>query len=124
MTDLNVANQGGVDTVEKRGRGRPLGSKNKPKSSLAMVASSPTLAKCRPGRPLGSKNKKHTTATTDPTDRLDVCFAHPSALSSSSGDQFSFFSFAGAQCREQHCLPMKFTEFMEDRELCEAIIRE
>jgi hypothetical protein len=102
MADLNAANHGGVATVEKCSRGRPLGSKNKPRSSLAMVASSPTPAKHRPGRPLGSKNKKHTMAS-------DVSFAHPSAPLSSFADRFSFFSFVGAQCREQKRLPMKFT---------------
>jgi hypothetical protein len=124
MADVNVANQGDVATVEKRSHSRPPMSKNKPKSSFAMVASSPTAAKRRPGRSLGSKNKKYTTETTDPVDRLDVSFAHPSAPLSSSGDQFSFFSFAGAQCHEHQCLCVKFTEFMEGRELHEAVLHE
>jgi hypothetical protein len=41
--------------VEKRRRGRPRWSKNKPKAS-AVDASSSTPAKHRHGRPLGSKN--------------------------------------------------------------------
>jgi hypothetical protein len=77
-----------------------------------------------PGRPLGSKNKKSAIVTADPADRLDVSFAHPSAPSSSSGDLFSFFPFAGAQCRKQQRLPVKFTELVEGRELREAVLRE
>jgi hypothetical protein len=42
--------------VEKRGRGRPRGSKNKIVSAAA-VAPSSALVKRRPGRPAGSKNK-------------------------------------------------------------------
>jgi hypothetical protein len=42
--------------VEKRGRGRPRGSKNK-STGPAAVASSSAPAKRRPGRPAGSKNK-------------------------------------------------------------------
>jgi hypothetical protein len=42
--------------VEKRGRGRPRGSKNKA-STDALVASPSALVKWRPGRPAGSKNK-------------------------------------------------------------------
>jgi hypothetical protein len=53
-----------------------------------MVASSPAPAKRHPGRPLGSKNKKHTTATADPADCLDVSLAQPSAPSLSSGVDF------------------------------------
>jgi hypothetical protein len=89
-----------VATVETCGRGRPCGSKNKPKSSLAVVALSSTPVKRRPGRPLGSKNKKSAIVIANPVDCLDVSFAHPSASSSSFGDLFSFFSFAGTQCRE------------------------
>jgi hypothetical protein len=42
--------------VEKRGRGRPRGSKNKA-TTAAAVASSSAPVKRRPGRPAGSKNK-------------------------------------------------------------------
>jgi hypothetical protein len=56
-----MANAGGSQVnigapVQKRGRGRPRGSKNKSKDP-AVVASSSALVKRRPGRPLGSKNK-------------------------------------------------------------------
>jgi hypothetical protein len=37
---------------------------------------------------------------------------------------FSFFAFAGARCREQQRLPVKFTKFMDGRELRKAILRE
>jgi hypothetical protein len=62
--------------------------------------------------------------TADLADHLDVSLAGPSAPSSSSGHLFSFFSFAGAQCREQQRLPVKFTEFMDGRELREAVLCE
>jgi hypothetical protein len=100
MFDIDATNYSDVATIEKRGRGRPCGSKNKPKSSLAAAASSSTTAKRHPGRPLGSKNKKLSVTTTDPAHRLDVSVDHPILSSSSSGDLFSFFSFAGAQCRK------------------------
>jgi hypothetical protein len=87
MADVNPTNQGDFAAAEKRDRGRPRGSKNKPKSSLDVVASSSTLAKHRPGRPLGSKNKKSAIVTADSADRLDVSSARPSAPSSSSGDK-------------------------------------
>jgi hypothetical protein len=124
MADVDATNHGDVASVEKRGCGRPHGSNNKPKSSLAVAASSSTPAKHRPGRPLGSKNKKSSLTIADPGDRLDVSAAHPILPSSSSGDLFSFFSFAGAQCHEQQHLPLMFTEFMEGHELREAVLRE
>jgi hypothetical protein len=37
---------------------------------------------------------------------------------------YSFFYIAGAQCREIQRLPLKFTQFMDGRELREAILRE
>jgi hypothetical protein len=124
MADVDATNHGDVAKVEKHGRDRSCGSKNKPKSSIAAAASSLTPTKCCPGRPLGSKNKKSSLTTMDLVDRLDVSVAHPILPSSSSGDLFYFFSFAGAQCHEQQRLPLKFTEFMEGREFREAILRE
>jgi hypothetical protein len=62
--------------------------------------------------------------TTDPADHLDVRLVGASAPLSSSGHLFSFFSFAGAHCREQQRLPTKFTEFMERRELCKVVLHE
>jgi hypothetical protein len=106
VADVGATNHGDAADVEKSGRGRPRGSKNKPKLSLVVATtSSSTLAKCHPGRPLGSKNKKSVVVTADLADHIDVCQARPSVLSSSSHHLFSFFSFAGAQCREHQCLP-------------------
>jgi hypothetical protein len=121
VADVGATNHGDAAIVEKRGRGRPRGSKNKPKSSFAMAASSSTPAKRHPGRPLGSKNRKSIVVAADPADCLDVSFAESSALSSSSDH---FFSFAGTQCREQQRLHVKFTKFMEGRELCKAVLLE
>jgi hypothetical protein len=109
MVDVDATNYDDVAIVENRGHGHLRGSKNKPKSSLTAAASSSTPAKRRLGRSIGSKNKKSFVTMTDPVDHLDVSVAHPILSSSLSGDLFSFFSFAGAQCREQQCLPLKFT---------------
>jgi hypothetical protein len=125
MADVGATNHDDAAVVEKHGRGHPHGSKNKPKLSLDVATtSSSTPAKCRLGRPLGSKNKKSIVLTADNADHLDVSLAGPSALSSSSSHLCSFFSFAGAQCHEHQRLPTKFTEFMEGRELCEAVLHE
>jgi hypothetical protein len=125
MDDVGATNHGDAAVVEKCGRGRPHGSKNKPKSSLAMATtSSSTSAKCRPGHPLRSKNKKSVVVIANPTDHLDVSLVRPSMPSSTSGHLFSFFYFTGAQCREQQRLPAKFTEFMEGRELRKAVLHE
>jgi hypothetical protein len=37
---------------------------------------------------------------------------------------YSFFYIAGAQCREIQRLSLKFTKFMDGRELREAVLRE
>jgi hypothetical protein len=37
---------------------------------------------------------------------------------------YSFFYIAGTQCREIQLLPLKFTKFMDGRELREAVLRE
>ena len=46
----------GQETIQKRGPGRPKGSKNKPKND-----SNETIVKRKPGRPKGSKNKPKST---------------------------------------------------------------
>jgi hypothetical protein len=110
--------------VEKHGQGRSRGSKNKPKASAAEISSS-TPAKHRRGRPLGSKNKVKTSSTlTNISEHLDVSLAQPNPPQPSTGALFCFFAFAGAQYREQQRLPIKFTKFMDGRELREAILRE
>jgi hypothetical protein len=37
---------------------------------------------------------------------------------------YSFFCIAGAQCHEIQWVPLKFTKFMDGRELHEAVLRE
>jgi hypothetical protein len=101
--------------VEKWVRGCPRGSKNKA-TATTLVASSSTPVKRRPGRPVGSKNKpKVALAAPGPSS--------PSA-NASSPRIYSFFCIAGAQCREIQRLPLKFTQFMDGRELREEILRE
>jgi hypothetical protein len=103
--------------VEKRGRGRPRGSKNKA-TITTLVASSYALVKRRPGRPVGSKNKP----------KLAPAAPGPSApspdASSSSPRIYSFFCICNAQCRKIQRLPLKFTKFMDGRELREAVLHE
>jgi hypothetical protein len=61
MAEAGDINLGTGVLMEKRGRGRPRGSKNKPKET-SLMASSSASAKRRLGRPLGSKNKPKVTA--------------------------------------------------------------
>jgi hypothetical protein len=102
--------------VEKRGRGRPRGSKNKALTD-ALVASSSTLVKRRPGRPVGSKNKP----------KVPLAAPGPSAPSANTSSPpprlFSFFYIAGPQCHEIQRLPLNFTKFMDGQELRKAILR-
>jgi hypothetical protein len=101
--------------VEKQGRGRPRGSKNKA-TAAALVASSSAPVKRRPGRPVGSKNK--------PKLAPDALGPSAPPANASSPRIYSFFCIAGAQCCEIQRLPLKFTQFMDGRELREAILRE
>jgi hypothetical protein len=57
MADAGVIDLDTGVAMEKRGRGRPRGSKNKPKDVSMVASSSAAPMKRRPGRPLGSKNK-------------------------------------------------------------------
>jgi hypothetical protein len=104
--------------VEKRGRGRPRGSKNKSKDP-AVVASSSAPAKRRPGHPLGSMNK-----TKMSTTALGLSAPPRNASPPPSPRIYSFFCIAGTQCCEIQWVPLKFTKFMDGRELREAILRE
>jgi hypothetical protein len=92
--------------VEKRGRGRPRGSKNKATIDAA-VASSSAPVKRRPGRPAGSKNKP----------KVPFAAPGPSAPSANTSSPlpriYSFFYIASLQCREIQRLPVKFTKFMD-----------
>jgi hypothetical protein len=75
--------------VEKRGRGRPRGSKNKP-TIPPVAASSSAPTKRRPGRPVVSKNKpKVSSATPGPS-------APPHNASPPPPRVYSFFCIAGA----------------------------
>jgi hypothetical protein len=110
---LNIGAQ-----VEKRGRGHPRSSKNKSKDP-AVVASSSVPAKRRPGRPVGSKNKP----------RISIAAPGPSAPPHNASPPpppklYSFFCIADAQCREIQRVPLKFTKFMDGRELWEVVLRE
>jgi hypothetical protein len=98
--------------MEKRGRSRPRGSKNKASVGAALASLSAPVKRC-PGRPAGSKNKpKVAPASLGPSA--------PSA-NASSPRIYSFFCIAGTQCHEIQCLPLKFTQFMDGRELREAL---
>jgi hypothetical protein len=102
---------------EKRGRGCPRGSKNKA-TIAAVVASSSAPVKRRPGRPAGSKNKpKVPSAAPGPSAPSPIVSPPPPRV-------YSFFCIAGAQCREIQRLPLKFTKFMDGRELREVVLRE
>jgi hypothetical protein len=103
--------------VEKRGRDRPRGSKNKSKDPAAASLSSVPI-KRRPGRPLGSKNKtKMSTAASGPS--APPCNASPPPFpgyTPSASPTLNAVRFSG-------CL-LKFTKFMDGRELREAVLRE
>jgi hypothetical protein len=106
----------GVPTAP-HGHGRPRGSKNKT-TPVAAGSSSSILVKRCPGYPVGSKNKpKVPCAILGPS-------APPGNTSSPQPRIYSFFCIASAQCREIQRLPLKFTKFMDRRELREAILCE
>jgi hypothetical protein len=119
MADVGDVNLGTSVLMEKRGRGHPRGSKNKPKDA-PMVASSSVSVKRRPGRPVGSKNKPKVSFVAAPGSSAAPRNASPPAPVKT----FSFFCIAGAQCREIQRVPLKFTKFMDGRELHEAILCE
>jgi hypothetical protein len=117
MVDAGGINLDAGVQMEKRGRGRPRVTKNKPKDP-SMVASLSVSMKRHPGHPVGSKNKpKVSTAALGPS-------AAPQNASPPPPKIYSFFCIAGAQCREIQRVPLKFTKFMDGHELCEAILHE
>jgi hypothetical protein len=80
------------------------------------VASSSAPVKRHPGCPVGSKNKpKLAPATPGPS-------APPA--NAPSPRIYSFFYITGAQCHDIQRLSLKFTQFMDGRELREAILHE
>jgi hypothetical protein len=124
---ISMADTGVIDLcagimVEKRGRGRARGSKNKPKVAT-MAASSSAPVKQRPGHPLGSKNKSKSSSS-QVNEPLDVSATHLNPPPPSTRTVFSFFALAGTQCRAQQRVPLKFTEFMDGQELHKSILRE
>jgi hypothetical protein len=72
----------------------------------------------RYSRPVGSKNKPKGSAAASGHSA-----SPPSASPPPSPKFYSFFYIAGAQCREIQRVPLKFTKFMDGRELCEAVLR-
>jgi hypothetical protein len=86
--------------VEKRGRGRPRGSRNKPKDISMVASSSAVPMKRRPGRPLGSKNKPKSSSSLA-RQAMEAPAARHNASPPPPVNLFSFFAIAGAQCREQ-----------------------
>jgi hypothetical protein len=122
MVDTGVVDLDVGVVVEKHGRGRPRGSKNKAKV-ISTAASSSAPIKRRPGRPLGSNNKPRS-STSQINEPLDVSAAPLNPTPPSTGTIFSVFRLTGAQCREKQRMPLKFTEFMDGQELRRAIIRE
>jgi hypothetical protein len=118
MADANGSRLNLGAPVEKRGRGRPRGSKNKIIFTAAVASSSALVKQC-PSRPSGSKNKPMA-----PSAAPGSSAPSPDASSSSSPRIYSFFCICNAQCREIQRLPLKFTKFMDGRELREAVLRE
>jgi hypothetical protein len=114
MADTGVVNLDAGVVVKKHGCGRPRGSKNKSKEATMDVASSSAPVKRRLGHPLGSKNKPKFSSP-PANESLDANDARRNTPPPFAGSTFSFFAFAGAQCREQHRVPLKF---------CEAILQE
>jgi hypothetical protein len=96
MADVGAVNLDTDALMEKWGRGRPRGSKNKLKDA-SLVASLSASTKQRPGRPLGSKNKPKASAAVTPGANAAPCnTSAPPPIKI-----YSFFCIAGAHCREQ-----------------------
>jgi hypothetical protein len=111
-THLNV----GFSTAPQ-GRGHPRGSKNKTAPTVVGSSSSAPM-KRRPGRPVGSKNKLKVPRA------IPVPSAPPGNTSPPQPRIYSFFYIVGMQCHEIQRLSLKFTNFMDGRELREAILHE
>jgi hypothetical protein len=109
--------------VEKRGCGRPRGSKNKVKTTTAASLSTAPGKRHR-GCPLGSKNKKPSAMVVAASTTLDLGLAQPILPQRSFGNIFCLFAFTDAQCREHQRLHLKFAEFMDDHKISQAILRE
>jgi hypothetical protein len=87
-----------------------------------MVASSSVAPmKRHPGRPLGSKNKPKPSSSLA-RQSVDAHAALHNASPPPPVNLFSIFVIARAHCRVQQHVPLKFTQFMDGRELREAIL--
>jgi hypothetical protein len=106
MADAGVVDLDTGALMDKRGRGRPRGSKNKPKDTSLVASSSSASMKWRPGRPLGSKNKSKPSSSVAQDGSAAPRNASPPPPPVKI---FSFFVIDGAQCREQQHVPLKFT---------------
>jgi hypothetical protein len=73
------------------------------------------------GRPLGSKNKPKPSSSVA-HQVVDATSAPRNASPPPPINLFSFFVIVVAQCREQQRVLLKFTRFMDGRELREAIL--
>jgi hypothetical protein len=122
MADADIIDLDTGVVIKKRGHGHPHGSKNKPKDVSMVASSSVVPMKWCPGCPLGSKNKPKPSSFVA-HQVVNANFA-PRNASPPPVIPFSFFVIDDAQCREQQRVPLKFTKFMDGRELCEAILRE
>jgi hypothetical protein len=122
MADASVIDLDTGAIIEKHGRSHPRGSKNKPKDISIVASSSAVPRKRRPGCPLGSKNKPKPSSSV--AHQVVDANVSPRNASPPPVNLFSFFVIAGAQCREQQCVPLKFTNFMDGREIHEAILHE
>jgi hypothetical protein len=117
MADAGDVNLGTGMLMEKQGCGHPHSSKNKPKDA-PMVASSSASVKRRPGCPMGSKNKPKVSAAAPGSSAAPRDASPPSPVKI-----YSFFYIASAKCCEQQRVSLKFTKFMDGRELWEVILR-
>jgi hypothetical protein len=100
MADAGVIDLDTGAVIEKHGRGRPCGRKNKPKDVSMVASSSSVPIKRHPGRPLGSKNKPKPSSSV--ARQVGGASAAPRNASPPPPiNLFSFFVIAGAQCREQ-----------------------
>jgi hypothetical protein len=121
MADADVIDLDAGTMMEKRGRSRPRGCRNKPKGLSMAASSSAVPMKRRPSHPLGSKNKPKPSSYAA-HQIVDASTTLRNASPPPPVNIFSFFVIAGAQCREQQRVLLKFTNFMDGRELREAIL--
>jgi hypothetical protein len=121
MADASVIDLDTGAVVEKHGRGHPRGSKNNLKDVSMVALSSSASIKRRLGSPLGSKNNAKL-STSLANRSMDANASRHSASPPPPVNVFSFFAIDGAQCREQQRVPLKFTQFMDGRELHQGFL--